>query len=118
MGLDMYLYKTKRSKAGGWDKAIAIHNWFVENVQDGDDDCGYYEVTKENAEELLALCKEVKQHPERAKELLPIKSGLFPVSLEYDKWYFDDIDVTIEILEKVLDTTDFREEIIEYSASW
>ena len=42
-----------------WRKANAIHKWFVDNVQDGTDDCNYYEVKKEDIERLLNICKEV-----------------------------------------------------------
>lgn len=68
MGLDMYLYRAKKTSNGGfsynydadevgyWRKANAIHKWFVDNVQKGEDDCGRYEVSKENLEELLNDC--------------------------------------------------------------
>lgn len=46
---------------GDWRKANAIHKWFVDNVQDGEDDCGYYEVEKEDLERLLSICKHVKE---------------------------------------------------------
>jgi len=42
-----------------WRKANAIHGWFVENVQDGKDDCGDYEVSREKLGELLAICEKV-----------------------------------------------------------
>ena len=43
-----------------WRKANAIHKWFVDHVQDGEDDCEYHkEVTKEDLETLLETCKEV-----------------------------------------------------------
>ena len=48
-------------EAGYWRKANAIHKWFVDNVQDGEDDCKEYWVSKNKIEELLNLCKEVKQ---------------------------------------------------------
>ncbi len=44
-----------------WRKANAIHNWFVNNVQNEDDDCGQYYVSEEKLTELLNLCKEVKE---------------------------------------------------------
>ena len=45
---------------GYWRKANQIHNWFVEHVQNGEDDCCYHnEVTKEVLEELLDICEEV-----------------------------------------------------------
>ena len=47
-------------EAGYWRKANQIHNWFVQNVQDGDDDCGDYYVSPDKMKELLQLCKEVK----------------------------------------------------------
>lgn len=44
---------------GYWRKANAIHQWFVDNVQDGEDDCGEYYVPREKIEELYKLCKKV-----------------------------------------------------------
>ena len=47
-------------QVGYWRKANQIHNWFVENIQDGVDDCEYHnEVTQEDLEELLDVCKRV-----------------------------------------------------------
>jgi hypothetical protein len=45
--------------AGYWRKANAIHNWFVENVQDGVDDCGDYGVSREQLKELLGIVNRV-----------------------------------------------------------
>src|SRR3954454_9104166 len=42
-----------------WRKANQIHKWFVDNVQDGFDDCREYYVTREQLQELLALCEKV-----------------------------------------------------------
>ena len=33
-------------EAGYWRKASAIHKWFVDNCQEGDDDCGTYLVDR------------------------------------------------------------------------
>ena len=46
---------------GYWRKANAIHNWFVKNVQNGEDDCKDYYVSVENLKDLLNLCLEVKE---------------------------------------------------------
>lgn len=46
-------------EAGYWRKANQIHKWFVENVQDGEDDCGEYWVEREKLIKLMELCKEV-----------------------------------------------------------
>lgn len=42
-----------------WRKANQIHAWFVENVQDGDDNCGEYYVSREKLQQLLSLCEQV-----------------------------------------------------------
>jgi hypothetical protein len=46
-------------EAGYWRKANHIHKWFVENIQDGNDDCGDYDVPREDLKRLLAICREV-----------------------------------------------------------
>ncbi len=46
-------------EAGYWRKANAIHNWFVQNCQDGEDDCRNAYVTISDLKELLSLCNEV-----------------------------------------------------------
>lgn len=57
-------------QVGYWRKANQIHNWFVEHVQDGEDDCCYHnEVTKEVLEELLDTCEKVLA----SCELVPAK---------------------------------------------
>lgn len=91
---------------GYWRKANAIHKWFVDNVQDGVDDCKEYYVSQSKMEELLELCKKVKENPNLASELLPRQVGFFFGSDEYDDLYFSDIDDTIEILESALE--DFK----------
>ena len=44
---------------GYWRKANQIHNWFVNNVQNGNDNCGTYYVGVEQLEELSENCKAV-----------------------------------------------------------
>lgn len=45
--------------AGYWRKANAIHKWFVDNVQKGEDDCGEYYVSEEKMKELLTTINTV-----------------------------------------------------------
>ena len=102
-------------EVGYWRKANEIHNWFVENVQGGDDNCAQYYVGSDKLAELLDLCKKVQADNSLAEELLPTTSGFFFGGTQYDEWYFKDIENTIEILEKVLDEkgADYY-----YSSSW
>jgi hypothetical protein len=44
---------------GYWRKANAIHRWFVEHVQDGEDDCKPYWVSREQLAELLEAVNQV-----------------------------------------------------------
>lgn len=44
---------------GYWRKANQIHNWFVQNVQGGEDDCGIYEVSQAKLIELRDTCQKV-----------------------------------------------------------
>ena len=41
-----------------WRKANAIHKWFVDHVQDGEDDCGRYPVSVDKLKDLRAACRE------------------------------------------------------------
>lgn len=53
MGLDMFLLDQQGLEIGYWGKANQIHNWFVENIQGGIDDCGDYPVTISQLDELI-----------------------------------------------------------------
>lgn len=46
-------------EAGYWRKANQIHKWFVDNVQDGEDDCREYWVSTDQLKELLNTVKTV-----------------------------------------------------------
>lgn len=53
--------KTIMEDVGYWRKANHIHRWFVENVQNGVDDQRVYEVTKEQLEDLMCVCRTVAE---------------------------------------------------------
>jgi hypothetical protein len=89
-------------EAGYWRKANQIHKWFVDNVQDGVDECEEHIVSREQMEQLLSVCKRVIADPKLGEELLPVASGFFFGSTEYDEYYLSDIDHTISILEEIL----------------
>jgi len=101
-------------EVGYWRKANAIHQWFVDNVQSGNDNCGEYIVTTDQLYILLNICKEIKKDNSLADELLPCQSGFFFGSTEYDEWYLQNLDYTIEILEPLVETI----EDYYYQSSW
>lgn len=123
-----------------WRKANHIHKWFVDNVQDGVDDCKNYYVSTEHLKELLKICKKVlkscelteteNEHGEKtikdytiASELLPTKSGFCFGNTEYNEHYLDDIKYTIKIIQRALrEEKKLNEQGIynhfEYCSSW
>jgi hypothetical protein len=103
-------------EAGYWRKANQIHQWFVDNVQKGVDDCGDYYVGTDDLEKLLDACEKVKADHSLADTLLPSASGFFFGTTEYDEWYFNSIDNTIEILKEAL--ADESDSSYYYSSSW
>ena len=58
------------------------------------------------------------ENPEVAAEYLPTQSGFFFGSTDYDQWYMEDIESTIEILTNVLKETDFDNQMVVYTSSW
>jgi len=102
-------------EAGYWRKQNQIHRWFVENVQNGVDNCGEYYVDIDDLKTLLDLCEKVKADHSLAEELLPSASGFFFGGTDYDEWYYNGIDNTIEILKEALE--DERGDYY-YSSSW
>ena len=100
---------------GYWRKSNQIHNWFVENVQDGEDNCSAYYVTREQLETLKGLCVQVLANKSLAEDLLPTGAGFFFGSTAYDEYYYGDLQETIEIIDRCL-ASKFNS--FEYQSSW
>lgn len=47
-----------------WRKANHIHKWFVDNLQNGEDNCQRSYVSREKLNELLSVCHEVVKNSE------------------------------------------------------
>lgn len=52
-------YRRRNGIVAQWRKANQIHRWFVEHIQDGNDNCGYYVVHPDELKELLGAVNEV-----------------------------------------------------------
>jgi hypothetical protein len=116
-GIDISNVTNIEEEVGYWRKANQIHRWFVENIQNGVDNCGEYSVSKGELEELRNICTEVLNDHSKAEELLPSASGFFFGNTDYDEWYYNDVEHTIEILDKILSESDGNQDIY-YSSSW
>ena len=104
-------------EVGYWRKANAIHKWFVDNVQKGEDDCGTYYVSEERIKLLKLTCERVIEDPTLAFDLLPPSSGFFFGSSAVDDWYFDSLRHTITVCDDAMTMIE-RGFTLEYHASW
>jgi len=130
---------------GYWRKANAIHAWFVDNVQEGIDECQTSWVDQGEIENLLTLCKTVINSMKfeeiekpignhdsdiapitkkektildygLARELLPTRSGFFFGDTLYDYYYYEQLEYTVKVCETALNLSDGW--AIQYHSSW
>lgn len=97
---------------GYWRKANAIHKWFVD-LSNEEDKCQKIYINGSQILSLLDTCKQILADHSKAKDLLPTQSGFFFGSVEYDEWYYEDLEKTV----KMLGDTKEEDEFI-YQASW
>lgn len=119
-------------QVGYWRKFNALHHWFVENCQDGRDECQESYVDREKLEELIVTLHEVKNiletspkkkvqvkngwsngedtfveievvsDSDKLDELFPTSSGFFFGGTEYDEYYQEQVNETIEMITDLL----------------
>jgi hypothetical protein len=111
VNIDLSKVDTITERVGYWRKANQIHKWFVDNVQDGKDDCKRYDVGYSDLERLKALCLEALENKDSGK--LPPQSGFFFGSTEPDDWYWEKIKDTVDIIDKLDPEGDYY-----YQSSW
>ena len=92
---------------GTWRKFNALHGWFVENCQNGEDDCKEYHVDKSQLVNLLGVLKQVQEDFDatggiKAHELFPTQGGFFFGDTSYDEWYFENVKETVVLLEELI----------------
>jgi len=110
-------FNTVRVEFGYWRKANAIHDWFVQNVQDGKDECQEAYVSRESIQKLLDIVNKILADTSLAPTLLPTADGFFFGSTEYNEWYWKDVEYTKKILEKAL-SPDMKQWDYYYQSSW
>jgi hypothetical protein len=100
-----------------WRKANAIHLWFVEATQEGVDECGWSFVNKGDLESLMRVIMRIKNGAD-PKKLLPTRSGFFFGETSYGASYMHDIHETYTQITEVMETTDWKNQVLIYHASW
>jgi len=101
-----------------WRKANAVHSWFVETVQGGEDNCQKSYVSLEQLQDLLAQVENVISNPDSAEEVLPTSPGFFFGNTDYDESYIEDMKSTKDQLAKILGNKDMENWNYYYQASW
>ena len=103
---------------GYWRKANAVHNWFVQNVQGGLDECEPHYVERSQLEKLRDDCKLELLVPvgDRGAGVVEPTSGFFFGNDERDEWYYRSLEDTVKIIDTCLEmSTDWS---FEYQSSW
>jgi hypothetical protein len=112
-------WSSLREEVAYWRKANQIHNWFVENLHNGEDEpCFTQEVTKENFKDLYNLCLKVLTRKVDPDEILPTKPGCFFGSTAYDPFYYNEVEETKSILAALLENFNFETHYLVYQCSW
>ena len=85
-----------------WRKSNQIHQWFVQHVQGGKDNCEEYSVSLDKLKVLSNVIESAVVSPSMACELMPTAEGFFFGSQEYDKDYFEDLKNTKTQIDKII----------------
>jgi len=118
LDIPLSLVSNIKLETGYWRKANAIHQWFVENCGNDDDNCQEMYVSTDSLKELKGLCKKVVKDVNQGPELLPTQAGFFFGETYYDENYLDEIKETIAIIDKTLRIAKKTGGTIYYNASW
>jgi hypothetical protein len=133
---------------GYWRKANAVHDWFDRNLGGLEDcerkevSKELLEKLLSDCEKVLGKSKLVKgkvqngttyidnewvpnmedgqviEDPSCAQELIPTADGFLFGGTDYDEYYVDKLEQTVEIVENALATTDFNKYRIMYHGWW
>lgn len=98
---------------GYWRKAHEIHQWFVDTVQDGVDNCAEYYIPRSTLEQLMESVGVVLADPTKKDEEFPENSE----SRDWDTWLEDEYRATYENL-KLLLSPKFDGWEFYYQSSW
>lgn len=133
-------------QVGYWRKFNALHNWFIDECNEGEDKYREIYVSSDKLFELLNTLKDVIKIIKKSKkkkvsvqtgwnsdgntyseidvydceeeleQIFPTRSGFFFGSTEYGDWYKSNVEKTIELLKNELVDVDKYD--YYYQASW
>lgn len=103
-----------------WRKFNALHNWIVNNCANGVDECQRIYMSNNDLVDLYNTLKEVSVDNNKAEELFPTTAGFFFGGTDYDEYYFNQVNRTIEELRPYIQDiheNSFNSDFV-YQASW
>ena len=100
-----------------WRKFNALHKWFVDNVQEGVDDCKECFVDESDLKMLLETLTYVFDNKDSAETILPTAQGFFFGSDEIDEYYWEEVKSTIIQLKDLLEEDNIGASFY-YRSSW
>lgn len=103
-----------------WRKFNALHNWVVNNCANGVDECQRIYMSNNDLVDLYNTLKEVSVDNNKAEELFPTTAGFFFGGTDYDEYYFNQVNRTIEELRPYIQDiheNSFNSDFV-YQASW
>ena len=123
--LDASEISSIRRQVGYWHKANAIHNWFVQEIANGKDECQEIHVSWEQLDELEEIVCKILKHKNNqdeleamAQELLPPTSGFFFGDTGINEWYIHDLEETLTIIKEAKKDRHYLLNHLVYQASW
>jgi hypothetical protein len=117
LAIDLKKVTTVVQEVACWRKANSIHQWFVDNCQEGIDECQKVSVSREKLTDLLDTVEEVLNDFTKADRLLPTQGGFFFGNTDYDEWYIQDLRDTKDMLIEVLANSSDIDQLY-YRSSW
>ena len=100
-----------------WRKFNALHKWFVDNIQEGVDDCKESFVDESDLKMLLETLTYVLENKDSAETILPTAQGFFFGSDDIDEYYWEEVKSTIIQLKDLLEE-DNKGASYYYRSSW
>lgn len=100
-----------------WRNFNALHKWFVDNVQEGVDDCKETYVDESDLKMLLETLTYVLENKDSAETILPTAQGFYFGNDEMDDNYWNYVKSTIIQLKDLLEE-DNKGASFYYRSSW
>ena len=121
MGLDMYFEARNKGEKeyqeiGYLRKVNAVHNFI--SMQHDVENCKHVHLTERDIDLLKSRCKTVLADHSLAPTLLPTTEGFFFGSTEYDEYYFQNLQYTLDIIVQACKQAFAKGMEVAYYAWW